>query len=117
MIKTVKLNNVRFYARHGFFEEEQKTGNNFIVNVEVSQHVESLTDSLSETIDYSSLYVIIKDEMEVTSKLLEDVIQRILQKIEIEWSNLNEVIISIKKQSPPFGGNCESSEVRIVKTY
>ena len=118
MIKTVKLNNLRFYARHGYFPEEQKAGNIFILNISVGQIVNGyLTDNLSKTIDYVQLYEISKKEMDVTSKLLEDVLQRILNQIEQRYHSLANIFLSIKKQSPPFGGNCESSEVNIKKEY
>lgn len=118
MVKTVKLNNLRFYARHGFFPEEQKAGNIFVLNIAVSQSIKgSLTDHLSETIDYVQLYDISKHEMNITSKLLEDVLQRILNQVETKYNSLANVFLSIKKQSPPFGGNCESSEVSIKKEY
>ncbi len=117
MKKFVQLNDIKFYSKHGFFEEEQKTGNNFILNISVCQEIETLTDTLSDTIDYSSLFLIAKEEMAITSKLLEDVIHRILARLEKVCSQLLEISISIKKQSPPFGGNCSSSEVKIVKNY
>ena len=43
-VLTVYLNEVRFFAYHGLFEEEQKTGNEFEVNFAVS------SDAVSELI-------------------------------------------------------------------
>ena len=118
MLKTVRLNKAKFYAKHGYFEEEQKTGNTFIVDISVSQNIQGkLTDNLSDTIDYVELFETVKEEMNVVSKLLEDVIQRIINKIEDRYKFLSEIKLSIKKQSPPFGGNCESSDVQVVKNY
>ena len=118
MIKVIKINNAKFYAFHGFFPEEQKTGNTFTVNLHVSQNIESrLTDELTDTIDYTSLFEITKTEMSITAKMLESVLQRILDSIEKKWLGIIEIVLSIKKQSPPFGGNCESSEVEVSKKY
>lgn len=118
MIKTVKINNAKFYARHGYFPEEQLTGNTFYVNISIAQNIHGgLTDELADTIDYGDLYEITKKEMAITSKLLEDILQRILNQIEHRYNSLREVILSIKKQSPPFSGDCDSSEVILQKEY
>jgi 7,8-dihydroneopterin aldolase/epimerase/oxygenase len=116
--KKVKLNNLKIHAFHGFYSEEQKIGNDFLINVEVTLELkDELTDKLENTLDYGLLYEIIADEMKQTSKLLEDVLGRIVNKIAQIPHTPKSVLVSIQKLNPPLGANCYSSEVVVEKTF
>ena len=118
MKRTIRLEDVEFYAFHGNFPEEEKSGNTFVVNLAVTTKVDSiLTDKITDTVDYCSLNDILHQEMAKTSHLMEDVIQRILDRIEAEHFSMNKVFISMKKLNPTFGGNCKASVVEIEKDY
>ena len=79
----IYLKNIRLYAFHGCMEEEEKIGSDYIVNVVVETDLKksSKTDSLEDTVDYVALYEIIKTEMMQRAKLLENVVDRILNRI------------------------------------
>ena len=54
----------------------------------------------------------VKTEMDKPSKLLESVMERMITSIKGISSNITAVDVSIKKLSPPIGGNVDSVELR-----
>ena len=94
----IKVNNIKVYAYHGCLEEEAKIGSWYRVDVEVKANLKksSRTDDLSDTVDYVHLNHIVKEEMNVRSKLLEEVAQRILNRFFIDFRSILAPKISPK---------------------
>jgi 7,8-dihydroneopterin aldolase/epimerase/oxygenase len=110
----IKVNNIKLYAYHGCLDEEAKIGSWYRVDVEVKANLKksSKTDELSDTVDYVHLNHIVKEEMQIRSKLLEEVAQRILDRFFNEIKMLRKATVAVSKINPPIGGNVE--EVVIV---
>jgi len=105
MTTKVALKGAEFYAFHGYYPEEQKAGNRFIINVEVSlSEFDSLDDDIGDTVNYESLYKICKEEMATTQKLLETVVYKIIDKIKSQFSNVQSGEVSLEKLQPQMGG-------------
>jgi dihydroneopterin aldolase len=118
MKRIIRLEDVKFYGFHGAFKEEEQAGNSFVLNVIVTTEVSNLlTDDLSETVDYCVLNDILHEEMSKRSLLMEHVIQRIVNRIELEKFKIDKLFVSMKKLNPTFGGNCGASVVEIEKVY
>ncbi len=102
----VSLHNAHFYAFHGFYPEEQVTGNEFVVNIETTMLLRSLSmqEELTETVNYEQLYRIAKNAMAEPRQLLETVAADILEKIRARFTDLTAIRVSITKLHPPFGG-------------
>ena len=83
---------------------------NAIVEIDTSQAEQN--DLLKSTVDYVSVYNVLKKEMSIPSKLLEVVLERIIEGIKKIDNNIDSVDVSIKKLSPPIGGNVDSVELR-----
>ena len=83
---------------------------NAIVKIDTSRAEQN--DLLESTVDYVSVYNVLKKEMSVPSKLLEVVLERIIEGIKKIDDNIDSVDVSIKKLSPPIGGNVDSVELR-----
>ena len=83
---------------------------NAIVEIDTSQAEQN--DLLKSTVDYVSIYNVLKKEMSIPSKLLEVVLERIIEGIKKIDDNIDSVDVSIKKLSPPIGGNVDSVELR-----
>jgi 7,8-dihydroneopterin aldolase/epimerase/oxygenase len=76
------FNDIKIFAHHGWYDEEQQTGHWFMVDVLIElTEIENINDSLDNTFNYELVYKIVKEEMATTQKLLETVVQNILQKI------------------------------------
>lgn len=112
----IQVNNIKLYAYHGCLEEEAKIGSWYRVAVEVKADLKksATTDNLKDTVDYVHLNLIVKEEMAIRSKLLEEVAQRILDRFFKEIPLINKAKIEVSKINPPIGGNVE--EVVIILT-
>lgn len=112
----IQVNNIKLYAYHGCLEEEAKIGSWYRVAVEVKADLKksATTDNLKDTVDYVHLNLIVKEEMAIRSKLLEEVAQRILDRFFKEIPLIKKAKIEVAKINPPIGGNVE--EVVIILT-
>ncbi len=114
LLSTISVNNAWFYSYHGCLPEETIIGGEYIVSAEVEFETKTAeeSDRLDKTIDYVDVYNCIKKEMEVPSKLLEAVLERIVLSIKSLHKNILFVDVSIKKINPPIGGCVDSVELR-----
>ncbi|ARN72201.1 dihydroneopterin aldolase [Nonlabens tegetincola] len=106
----IKLNNVRVFTNHGCLDEEERIGSDYRVDLEISADLtkSAQTDYLKDTVDYVSLNRIIKEEMAIRSKLLEQVAKRILDRIFKEEPLVQQATVQVAKINPPIGGDVES---------
>ena len=105
----ILLKNIHIYAYHGCMIEEKKIGSDYIVNLTVNADLSlsSVTDKLEDTVDYVTLLAIVKKEMSIRSKLLENVVDRIVNQIFNTFLKVNKITVSVSKINPPIGGNVE----------
>lgn len=94
------FNNIKVFAHHGWYEEEQKMGHWFSVDVQIEMNnKEVLNDDLQNTFNYEEVYKIVKAEMLITQKLLETVVQNILQKI-MNYEAVKNATVRLNKLEP-----------------
>ena len=110
----ISVNNAWFYSFHGCRHEESVIGGEYIVSavVETDTSLADQNDLLESTVDYVAIYNVLKKEMDTPSKLLEVVLERIIEGIKKIDNNIDSIDVSIKKLSPPIGGNVDSVELR-----
>lgn len=111
----INIEGINLYAYHGCLEEEAKIGGNYIVDVFlVCDFTEAAkTDDLTKTVDYCTVYEIAKTEMAIRSKLIEQVCQRIYDKIKKEFPNLISTHVKVTKLVPPIGGDVDKVSVEV----
>lgn len=105
---SIHLHQLEFRAFHGLYESEKNNGNDFIVNVDIELDAESNITQLKQTIDYVTVYTIIKKRMAVATPLLETVAQDLTHLIHEFDSRARLINITITKLHPPiadFTGN------------
>ncbi len=107
---TISIEGMEFFAYHGCFQEEQIIGTRFLVDVslEADTHDAESSDNLKMTVNYQSVFLMIKDEMAIKSKLLEHVARRIVDRVFKDFPLVEEVAIKISKLNPPVGGKVGS---------
>lgn len=112
----ILLENIEFYAHHGVFEQETLVGNIFIVNIKIKTDLSdaTLSDQLDDTINYGSIYKIIKDEMSIPSKLLEHAGGRIIRALKANFHQIESIELKISKRNPPMGGQIEYASVLLI---
>ena len=108
---------MEFHAYHGCLEHEQKYGNIFIVSIkmELDTNLAGQTDDLQHTLNYQLVYDVVKGEMEIPSKLIEHVGQRILDKIFNAFPQILSLEIYLSKLNPPLGGKVERVSIELSK--
>lgn len=112
-LQTVALKDVKCFAYHGFYEEEQLTGIYFLLDVTVTFIPGDDTENIEKTVNYEDLNALILEEMKVPKKLLETVVKNILDNILYKYSFLHTAEVSIKKLNPPMPGQVGYSFVQL----
>ncbi len=112
---TIKLQNIRTFSFHGCLEEEGKIGSDYRVDLEIKTDLRksSLSDDIKDTVDYVLLNQIVVEEMEVRSKLLEHVANRIIIRIFKEIPSVSRIILGVSKLNPPIGGDVEAVTIEM----
>ncbi|WP_298062632.1 dihydroneopterin aldolase [uncultured Rikenella sp.] len=112
---TIELENMEFYAFHGHYEEEQRVGNRFRVDLsfEVDGAEAAQTDELGDTVSYLDVYECVREQMEVKSHLLEHVARRIVDALHERFPAISALRLKVSKMAPPLGGQVEKVSVII----
>ena len=107
-IMQVKLEQVNFYAYHGLYPNESKIGGQFLIDLNVAYPIQdeenSSIDSLLASIDYESLYTLVKKRMSIPTPLLETVVMDIAATIRTLFRQVNYIEIKLTKVQPPIPG-------------
>ncbi|MGQ0828495.1 MAG: dihydroneopterin aldolase [Bacteroidota bacterium] len=111
----ILVEGIKLYAYHGCLEEEAKIGADYIVDValETDFSEAAKTDDLNKTIDYVTVYEIVKKQMAIRSKLIEHVGQRIINELKKELSGLKKIKVKVTKLNPPMNGNVQGVSIVI----
>jgi dihydroneopterin aldolase len=112
--QTVALKDVKCFALHGYYPEEQLIGNHFIIDLETEFTPNGFDDELKQTVNYEDLNSIILSEMKNTQKLLETVLKNIISKVIEIYPFVEKIEVSIKKLNPPMPGQIGHSFVKLT---
>jgi dihydroneopterin aldolase len=114
--QTVALKEVKCFALHGYYPEEQLIGNHFVIDLETEFTALGFDDELSQTVNYEDLNTIILEEMKNTQKLLETVLKNIISKVIERYPFVENIKIGMKKLNPPMLGQIGHSFVQLNYT-
>jgi dihydroneopterin aldolase len=111
----IYLDEMHLYAYHGVMEQERLVGGEYrvslIVDADLTEAVR--TDNVAYTINYATLYELVKSEMAIPSKLLEHVAGRIGQRAMETFGKITTLTIRVTKVNPPMGANCKGASVEL----
>lgn len=115
MKHTINIESIKLYAYHGCLEEEAKIGGNYVIDVFITTDfsLAAQSDDLTQTIDYCAVYEIVKAEMAVRSKLIEQVAKRIFDRMKVDFPTIIDLNVRVTKLSPPIPGDVEKVSVEI----
>lgn len=107
---------MRLHAFHGVFSQERTVGNDYIINVRVGYPwlKATVSDDVSDTLNYASLACLIKEEMAKPSALVEHVAGRIANRIIHDYPETSSVQLKITKVAPPMSADCKGAGVEIT---
>ena len=111
----IYLNEARFYAYHGVMPQENEVGTEFLVTARAAINVSAAMnhDMVEVTLDYGVLYNLIKEEMAITSQLVEHVAGRIAKRVFKTFPQVTSLDLKITKLNPPIGGDCAGAGVEL----
>ncbi|MET3113484.1 dihydroneopterin aldolase [Pedobacter sp. CG_S7] len=115
-IQTVALKDVKFFALHGYYPEEQLIGNHFLVSASVTFLPSEDSEALQHTVNYEVLNTIMIQQMQRTQQLLETVVKNILHQILDAFPFLLTIEVGIKKLNPCMPGAVNHSFVQLHYT-
>ena len=114
---TIELKAMRFYAYHGWQEEEAVTGNEFEVAVTGTFTAKDNITSINDTVDYVAVYELVKTIFLQREKLLETVAQKIAAALHEHFPKIEELIITITKLKPPIVSFTGTVGITFRKTF
>jgi 7,8-dihydroneopterin aldolase/epimerase/oxygenase len=105
----ISVEGMEFFAYHGCFTEEQVIGTRFIVDFyfETDTNNAETSDDLKQTVNYLTIYQLVKKEMEIKAHLLEHVAHRILKSVTGAFPAITAAEVKISKLNPPLGGKID----------
>lgn len=114
-LQRIEVREIKMYGYHGCLAEEERIGGNYIIDLFVDADVSASfkTDRLVDTIDYVELNRIVKEEMAVRSKLIEQVVHRIHLRIKKSDSRIKNAGVCVRKIAPPINGDVAEVTFRL----
>lgn len=112
---TIFLTGMRFYAYHGCFEEEQKIGTHFVVDVTLTYDAEAAvaSDDVDQSVNYQLVYRTIRKVMDTPRHLIETVADHILREIKHDFPQVLNATVKLCKINPPLDGKTEYVAVQM----
>ena len=113
------INDLRIYAHHGVFEQEQNVGAWFIVSLRVHYNIYKAmeSDDIKDALSYADVVDVVKEEMAKPSRLLEHVAGRIADAIFNHFPQAMVVDLKLTKENPPMGVDCSGAgvEMKVIR--
>ncbi len=114
---TISLEGMHFRGFIGVYPEEKTLGNELLVDVFLSfEEGENITD-LRYSIDYETVYAIVKKEISFPRDLLEELAQSLLGELKKKFPFVEKIKISVKKLHPPLMGETARSCITLYKEF
>lgn len=109
----IALEGMEFFAYHGYYDEEQKIGNKYAIDVAIETDLEkpAQSDKLKETINYEELYAVVAEVMSKKHRLLEHVGYEIINILKKRYTQIEKIKVVVSKFNPPIGGVCAKAKV------
>ena len=117
---TITISNLEIFAHHGIFEEENTLGQKFLISAKLHLNTRKagMSDDLNQSIDYGSVCHSIKKLMEQnTFKLIEAVCETIANFLLLEYEQIEEVEVEVKKPWAPILLPIDTVSVTITRRW
>ncbi|AIZ64546.1 dihydroneopterin aldolase [Hymenobacter sp. DG25B] len=113
----IALEGMEFFAFHGYYDEEQKIGNKYGVDlyIKTDLYAAGTSDKLHETVNYEVLYRMVREEMQAPARLLEHLGHRVIDRVLEEFPHVLSVKVKVAKFNPPLGGICRRAQITLVR--
>lgn len=109
----IALEGMRFFAYHGVYDAEQVLGGEYVLDVYIKTGISLAagTDALENAVNYETVHQICKLEMSKPRKLIEKVLQEIVNQLKHQFGAMQALRVRVRKLNPPLGGRVASAVV------
>jgi 7,8-dihydroneopterin aldolase/epimerase/oxygenase len=115
----LRLRNMRFFAYHGLYPEEQTLGQQYEVDLEFicDLSVAGTSDYVEKTINYPDAYALVEETVtKERFNLVEALAETIAQKVGKHFAPI-ELIVRVRKPNPPVAAQFDGIEVELHRSY
>lgn len=113
----VHLKNIRLFGFHGVYAEENALGGMFELNITCSFQNKGVVTALEETVNYESVYFLVKEKFAAPTALLETLTAELAAAIYSAYPFLQEISVTIMKLNPPIKNFSGQTGVTFTAQY
>lgn len=117
MTYSIHLNDLEFFAHHGWHNEEALAGGNYKINLTLDFEDAGKMVNLEDTINYVSVYDVIKIKVNEPVRLLETLAADICEEVSALDKRITTINITITKLHPPISNFIGNVAVSLSKSY
>ena len=113
----ISLRGMIFHAHHGLYPAERELGQRYAVDLEVGLDLgpAGRSDDISLGLDYSRLYLGVKDIVEGRRFNLIEALAEAVAAFALEFDAVREAMVRVRKPQAPLPGVFETVEVQIER--
>ena len=111
------LKDIILYGYHGIHDLERKVGTEFSINLSMDIEIQTTTITLNDSIDYSVVFSLLKEEFSIPTQLLENLAIRISERIKSVYPLMNRIQVNIVKHNAPIEGFQGQVGIEFEKNY
>jgi dihydroneopterin aldolase len=114
----IRIEGLVIKGYHGVYPEERITGRDFRYDIEIKTQLikGNTTDNIADTIDYVSVYQMVREIAQTPVNLMEHLASTITQAILNYSEDINQVKIKITKLQPPIDAIMEGVSVEMERS-
>lgn len=116
----IRIENLRIYARHGVYHEENEKGQNFYINavLETDTSKAGILDDLDLSTNYGEVCAFLNGFVkEHTYKLIETVAERAAEAVLLRFPLVRRITLEVRKPEAPIPLPFESVSVKITRGW
>lgn len=113
----ITLERMEFRAFHGCYDLEQKVGNRFTVDLQITTELGDAAreDAVEKTVNYLLAYEIVRAQMRITQRTIERVAMNIIEALYAAFGQIIHVRCTVSKLAPPLGGKLTRVSVELER--
>jgi dihydroneopterin aldolase len=112
----INVKGIKLYAYHGCLDEEALIGGQYIVDVKIETDFSraQVTDDLSKTVDYVSVFNVVKSRMAIRCRLIEHAAALIAEELVKQFPAIQVTEVTLTKINPPMNGDVKEVSVTVT---
>ena len=118
-LDVLRLRNMRFFAHHGLFPEENVLGQHYEVDLDLYGDLSAAgtADDVELTFNYPEIYALVEEVVtQRRFKLVEALAEHVAAAIGERFAPV-EVTVRVRKPHPPVAAHFDGIEVELHRTY